>query len=98
MAAGRQSQAGYTLASNAPVIVEDLTRETRFSGPLLLRDHGVVSGMSVMIPGSGRPFGVLGAHSSKRRKFQTEDIHFLESVAHILAAAIERRKSEGAIR
>jgi two-component system sensor kinase FixL len=41
---------------------------------------------------------VLGAHSSKRRKFQTEDIHFLESVAHILAAAIERRKSEGAIR
>ncbi len=98
VAAGRQSQAGYTLASNAPVLVEDLTRETRFSGPLLLRDHGVVSGMSVMIPGSGRPFGVLGAHSSKRRKFQTEDIHFLESVAHILAAAIERRKSEGAIR
>jgi PAS domain S-box-containing protein len=98
VAAGRQSQAGYTLASNAPVIVEDLTRETRFSGPPLLRDHGVVSGMSVMIPGSGRPFGVLGAHSSKRRKFQTEDIHFLESVAHILAAAIERRKSEGAIR
>ncbi|HEY7220300.1 MAG TPA: PAS domain S-box protein [Candidatus Binatia bacterium] len=97
VAVGSQSQAGYTLATNAAVIVEDLPSETRFNDPTLLRDHGVVSGMSVVIPGSGRPFGVLGAHSSGRRKFQGEDIHFLESVAHILSAAIERRKSETTI-
>jgi PAS domain S-box-containing protein len=94
---GTRSQAGYTLATNAAVIVEDLPSETRFNDPTLLRDHGVVSGMSVIIPGSGRSFGVLGAHSSSRRKFQGEDIHFLESVAHILSAAIERRKSETTI-
>jgi PAS domain S-box-containing protein len=94
---GTRSQAGYTLATNAAVIVEDLPSETRFNDPTLLRDHGVVSGMSVIIPGSGRSFGVLGAYSSSRRKFQGEDIHFLESVAHILSAAIERRKSETTI-
>jgi two-component system, cell cycle sensor histidine kinase and response regulator CckA len=91
------SQAGYTLAANKPVIVEDLRSETRFSGPPLLLDHGVVSGMSVIIPGSVRPFGVLGAHAAERRKFQTEDVHFLESVAHVLSQAIERRQSASVI-
>jgi two-component system sensor kinase FixL len=79
------------------VIVEDLGNETRFSGPPLLVDHGVVSGMSVIIPGRDRPFGVLGAHTSRRRTFRNEDIHFLESVAHILSEAIERSRSELAI-
>ncbi|MCK5091730.1 MAG: GAF domain-containing protein, partial [Gammaproteobacteria bacterium] len=44
---GMDSQAGYTLACQDPVIVEDLRQETRFTGPQLLHDHGVVSGMSV---------------------------------------------------
>ncbi len=45
----RDSQAGYTLLSEEPVIVDDLERETRFSGPDLLIDHDVVSGSSVVI-------------------------------------------------
>jgi len=49
--AGTESQAGYTLLSNEPVIVEDLITETRFSGPPLLHDHGVVSGISTIIYG-----------------------------------------------
>ncbi len=43
-----QSQAGYTLKCGAPVIVENLQTETRFSGPPLLHEHGVVSGVSVV--------------------------------------------------
>jgi hypothetical protein len=39
-----ESQAGYTLLSEKPVVVEDLSLETRFSGPQLLVDHGVTSG------------------------------------------------------
>ncbi|PSP64187.1 hypothetical protein BRC79_10425 [Halobacteriales archaeon QH_8_67_27] len=35
------SQAAYTLQSAGPVVVEDLTTETRFSGPDLLTDHDV---------------------------------------------------------
>ena len=32
----QHSQAGYTLASSTPVVVEELSTETRFSGPQLL--------------------------------------------------------------
>ena len=48
-----ESQAGYTLLSNAPVVVEDLATETRFHGPALLTEHGVVSGMTVVIRRTG---------------------------------------------
>ncbi|MBI2820634.1 MAG: PAS domain S-box protein, partial [Acidobacteria bacterium] len=96
--AERDSQAGYTLLSDGPVIVEDLRSETRFSGPALLHDHGVVSGMSVVICGKERRFGVLGAHTAKRRAFTEDDIQFLQIVANMLATAIERRQAEEALR
>jgi hypothetical protein len=65
---GRDSQAGFTLLSNAPVIAENLSTETRFKSPPLLLDHGVVSGMSVIIHARGRPYGVLGGDTTKQRK------------------------------
>ncbi|MFQ5590055.1 MAG: response regulator [Phycisphaerae bacterium] len=91
---GRDSQAGFTLESNQPVVVSDFRRETRFSGPPLLCAHGVVSGMSVVIPGHEHPFGVLGAHSTSQRAFTDDDIHFLTTVANVLATAIERKCAE----
>ncbi len=93
----RDSQAGYTLVSSKPVIVEDLRTERRFRGPQLLTDHGVVSGMSVIIHGKDRPFGILGAHTTSFRKFTNDDIHFLQAVSNVLAAAIERSRAEEAI-
>jgi PAS domain S-box-containing protein len=96
--AGTDSQAGYTLLSNEPVIVEDLRTETRFSGPPLLCDHGVVSGISVIIHGKDRPFGVLGAHTTRRRTFTQDDIHFLQAVANMLAVAVQRKWAEEALR
>ena len=98
VSAGTQSQAGYSLLSNQAVIVDDLRTETRFIGPPLLHEHGVVSGMSVIIPGRDRPFGVLGAHTVKRRAFNEDDIRFLESVANVLSEAIERKRAEQALR
>ena len=95
--AGTRSQAGYTLASRQPVVVEDLRAETRFDGPPLLLDHGVVSGVSVAIPGRSHPFGVLGAHTVTQRTFNSDAVSFLESVAHILSQVIEQRRSEAAI-
>lgn len=83
------SQAGYTLSIDEPVIVDDLSTETRFSGPPLLLDHGVVSGLSTIIGSEeGRPFGVLGAHTASRRRFTDDDVHFLQSVANVLAASV----------
>lgn len=95
----RGSQAGYTLRSGSPVVVTDLTTETRFTGAALLLDHGVISGMSVIIEGQvGAHWGVLGAHTARHRRFSEDDIHFLQAVANVLADAIERQRGEDAIR
>ena len=88
------SQAGYTLRTNAPVIVDDLRREARFRGPHLLLDHGVVSGLTVVIVGRERPFGVLGAHTAQRRRFTADDTHFLQGVANVIAASADRDAAE----
>jgi diguanylate cyclase (GGDEF)-like protein/PAS domain S-box-containing protein len=95
---GSDSQAGYTLLANEPVIVSDLGTETRFSGTPLLHNHGIASGLTVIIQGKNRPFGVLGAHTAKRRTFTQDDIHFVQAVANVLATAIERKHSEEALR
>src|SRR5947209_1064903 len=90
---GRETQAGYTLAAGRPVIVEELAAETRFTGAPLLRTHGVVSGLTTPIAGrDGRAYGVLGAHTAKRRKFNDYDVAFLAAVANVLAGAIQRRQ------
>jgi PAS domain S-box-containing protein len=89
----RESQAGFTLASGGPVILENLAAETRFSGPPLLHEHGVVSGLSTPIAGrDGRAYGVLAAHTARRRKFNEYDVSFLSAVANVMAGAIQRRQ------
>lgn len=88
------SQAGYTLLCETPVIVEDFSRETRFSMPALLAQHAVKSGVSVIIHGKSRPFGILGAHASTPRRFSQDDVNFLQSMANVLAQAIEREETE----
>ncbi|MFP5274487.1 PAS domain S-box protein [Coleofasciculus sp.] len=92
--AHRNSQAGYTLVSQEPVVVEDLRVETRFSGPPLLYNHRVVSGVSVVIPGQEQPFGVLGTHTTSKRRFSEDDINFLQAIANVLALAIGHKQSE----
>lgn len=97
--AGMNSQAGYTLVSEKPVIVADLRTETRFSGPALLTNHGVISGMSCVIWGRDKqPYGVLGIHTRKKRTFTTNDVAFLQAIANTLAAAIQRKQDEERLR
>jgi PAS domain S-box-containing protein len=96
--AGADSQAGYTLLTKEPVIVEDLRTETRFRGTRLLHDHDVVSGVNVIIYSGGQPFGILSAHTRWRRTFTQDDIHFLQAIAHVLGTAIERKQVEEALR
>lgn len=98
VSAGRESQAGYTLFSREPVIVTNLKKEERFDGPALLHEHQVVSGISVIIGDPAVPFGVMGAHSTRKREFSRDDINFFQSVANILAEAIQRRRTENQLR
>jgi len=94
---GTDSQAGYTLLSREPVIVEDFDAETRFRGPALLRNEGILSGISVIIQGDGTPYGVLGAHTRTLRRFTRDDINFVQAAANVLAQGIKRKATEEAL-
>jgi len=94
---GTDSQAGYTLLSREPVIVEDLSTDTRFHGPPLLRDEGITSGISVIIQVGSAPYGVLGAHTRTQRTFTRDDINFVQAAANILAQGIGRKAAEEAL-
>jgi DNA-binding CsgD family transcriptional regulator len=94
LGSGLESHAGYALERNEPVIITDLRTEKRFRPPPLLRDHGMVSGVSVLIRGDGVPYGVLGAYTAVRRNFTSDDVLFMQTVANVLALAHRRRRQE----
>lgn len=98
VSAGPDSQAGYTLQSGKPVIVDDIKKDKRFSGPLLLHEHNVVSGMSVVIQGQKGPWGVLGTHTTRHTSYSKDDINLLKAVANILADIIARKEAEDTLR
>lgn len=88
------SQAGYTLLSQEPVITENLAQEKRFTGPTLLIEHGVASGMSCQIDHSNPPYGVLSVHSRILGKFTHDDANFLQSVANLLSTALRTQEAQ----
>ena len=92
------SQAAYTLSVSEPVVVRNLDADPRFSGPDLLRDEGVTSGVSVVIGPHDDPWGILETHDTDRREFADHDVNFVQSVATLLATAIEREGYERELR
>jgi signal transduction histidine kinase len=86
--------AAQVLLRQTPIMVEDLRTDDRFPDAFLLRDHHVVSSLNVPLYGLDRPFGVLGVHSTDRRDFTSEDVAFVQSVANIVSAAVQRQRHE----
>ncbi|GEM_PF-2371927 len=77
-----------------PLVIPDLRAETRFKVHPLLREHGAISGVSVMIYGEKVPFGFLTIFSRQYRVFSSIDISFLQAISNVLAAAVERKRAE----
>jgi diguanylate cyclase (GGDEF)-like protein/PAS domain S-box-containing protein len=87
------SRAEFVLTHREPLVTEDYEKETRFA-PSPLIHLGVRSGIEVPIFGTAGTFGMLTAHARQARRFGGEDVSFLQSVANILAVAIERKNAE----
>lgn len=91
------SQPGFTLLSDQPVIVDNLHKENRFRASVFMLDHGAISGVSLKIQKRGRPFGLLDTYSKVPREFSKREVRFLQSVVTVLAMAIERRDLENEV-
>jgi PAS domain S-box-containing protein len=96
--AGQNSQSGYTMKVGEPVIAPDLETETRFHPSESVRQAGARSGLSVCIKSDNRTFGVLCAFSLTHRDFSPQDVSFLQTIANVVTAAIERTESEEKVR
>ena len=93
-----ESPAGFAILAGEPVVIGDWRTERRFAMPPLLREHSVVSGVVVPIPGQVRPYGVFAAHTLKHREFSVDEVLFVRAVANVLAAALRHEQSVRALR
>ena len=95
---GLASQSGYTLLRGEPVIMDDATTEKRFNISPAVLEAGLKSGLSIPVMGPDGPLGILAVFTLSRRTFVQEDVYFLQSVANLLTAAIQRERAEESIR
>lgn len=101
---GMVGQAGIDLGADGPaeedllgepaLVVEDFHDEGGYQGPALLEQHAVASGASVTIRGADGPFGVLGAYSTRPRRFAEDEVHFLLDISFEITLAIQRKRVE----
>jgi len=89
-----ETQAGFALTTGEPVMLSDVRTDKRFKTPPLWQQRGVVSSVCVAIATRHGPFGVLTAHTARKREFTGEEVHFLLGVATALAMATERSRAE----
>ena len=93
-----ESVAMYVAVAGAPVIFTGLDEETRFKSSHLRDYHGIRGGAGVVIPAASGVFGVLLAYSSAERLLAEYEIAFLRSTASLLGEALERYRTEQALR
>ncbi|SEP06547.1 PAS domain S-box-containing protein [Halogranum amylolyticum] len=95
--ATQDSQVGHTLHTGDPLVVDDVDAETRVR-TVLPRDRDVVAGITVRIGSEERPWGVLVAAATDPETFSTHDRNFVQSVATLLTAAVEREQADQKVR
>jgi diguanylate cyclase (GGDEF)-like protein/PAS domain S-box-containing protein len=83
----------FVLSHREPLIIDDLPNDERFPESPLLK-LGVRSGIQVPIFGTAGTYGILSSHSRAELHFGPDDASFLQSVANILAVAIERKNAQ----
>ena len=92
---------GYVLRTGQPLVIDDLDTETRFEVAKFSRTSGAKSGICVLIGGQGTGvarFGILGVSTRERRRFTKDDVYFVQAIANVVAAAVERQRGEEAVR
>ena len=95
--ADEQRFAGHVLAADEPIIVWEWASERRFSVPSL-REHGIRATAAAAIRGRSGAFGVIGVHSATVGAFSGEEGQWLQSIADLLASALDRERSEAVMR
>lgn len=88
---GPGTSAERTLWADGALVSEQVFLDERFDSSALEDAANVQSALSVAIEGRDGPWGVITAHSEAAGVFDETDGRFLENVATLVGAAIERQ-------
>jgi diguanylate cyclase (GGDEF)-like protein len=89
--------AGWALAADGPAVVWEWAAERRLDVPGL-HARGIRSTVAAGIRGRHGAFGIIAVHSASVGAYSVEDGHWLQSFGDLLAAALDRDRSETLIR
>jgi diguanylate cyclase (GGDEF)-like protein/PAS domain S-box-containing protein len=89
---------GRLLVNGAAMVTDDVRNDERFVVPPAFVELGAVSVACVALDGVHGPFGLAGVVMATERVFDGDDVNFLQNVANVVAAAIERNRAEDEIR
>ena len=88
---------GFVLSQGAPVTVDDYRSERRFVVPAEYAAAGLVSAIAVPLVDRGQAIGALSVRSRQPKRFEPDEILFLQSLANLLTSSLQRAQSEEAL-
>jgi diguanylate cyclase (GGDEF)-like protein len=95
--AERRLLTGWVLSDEEPIVVWEWASERRFDAAEL-RERGIRSTAGAAIRGRAGAFGIVVVHATTVGAFSAEDARWLQSVADLLASALDREDSETRMR
>ena len=86
---------GEELVAPASPLGEDWLsgRVLLVAGPLATV-HGFAGNVGATVASQGQPLGILAVYTWRDREFREDEKHFLQTVANVLASAIDRKRFE----
>ena len=95
ISAHKHSWVKHLLATKHPIeIADNQIEDPHLKSLSTIFPADSVSSVCLIIPGQETPLGLLTVHSVEKRRFTAATMHFLQTVTHLLAAAIERKRAE----
>jgi len=90
------SLAVSALQAGAPLMIEDLARESRYRDPFL-QELGVRAGLTVPLQDEGQSLGTLGIYWKQKRELAPEDVAFVETIACLLSLSLSRARAHARV-
>jgi len=98
MKAGAGTPSRMLIATRVPVVIEDIATDSRFSHSPVLEAARARSCIAVLVHWGSTNLAVLCVLDPEPRRFGNEDVDFLQSLANVLAAAMQRARQDESVR
>jgi two-component sensor histidine kinase/putative methionine-R-sulfoxide reductase with GAF domain len=85
------SPGGRALQTGEAVVIDDIRGHPEFRLHPVIAEHGIVSLLNVPVTFNSVAWGVLEADSERPSHFDEADVEFLETMAALLASALQHR-------